>query len=759
MLVEILEEHVGNKSPLATGIDYYIVETCYNGMKMIAHCYNHKTDMVIGKFNAASEENPLYTFIDKAGNEISWYYEKTTEKNGTKVSIPAKRINRDKFVQAVKSQLLYFSQIRFIVVNEDGYKEDVNFKAKVLHNSRNIVISDNSYYSKPHILIVKDFDSSEAISYGYVDFREMEMEELFSSIGIKATIRSTMRDEKTGEEILLQEGISVVPSRESIIWDDHTRNYIINKFKEVQEEASDIVTESLKEEDILLWIEAANNALNNSGSNPILHRLSKVIDKTSISPIFNNTKIRFSSNPSNFFDGFEIRKITKTKDWNTGKLKLERESATLWPHSTDCIYYKTGDTVREKDFYLLATSVGTNDFNKAFFTITPIELDKFLEGIKIPDFKKTLSPEETEALKNKYEKEKVDKRELLVKYLQESKRFKVYEDVEVPEDWRKKFEEDENFEVEAVKKAKQASPAELRKLEEKTVCYTLKDFEYARNDKPRYEWKKREPKIGDLVTTQNIYYGLGEEELEIKKAFAIVNVSAVESKPIFYKVATGNKKHFKAQKSINSFFKKITSDNIITMAPELINWYTAKLIHKKRYKFSFLSNYRIFNEDMFNAYSLLTQFEDTYYSAYLGKTNEFKNIEVEKDLSEMCDKVLELELYSKDHTEEEVKIKSAEIFTVEYKSGKAVINEYYDLLLKVEEYCESIYPLFNEVTFLISQIANITPEQEHLVKEIIEAKHLQDYKIDSVLLNPVVISVEDESEPEQQPVAEHFIEE
>jgi hypothetical protein len=287
---------VGSKSPLSTGVDYYTMVTCYNGFIFKANIYNHKTDYLIGKYNLETgKENKEFKFGD-----FIMYGEESNSKNYTQYIIPSKRFNRDKYTTAVKSQLLYLDKVEFFITDEDKTRREINFKAKILYNSENIIISDNTFYSKPHILITKDKSSTEAICYGYLKFEEIELEQLYSSVGIKCQIRSTYIDEDTNEEILLREGVEVTASRESIIYNDETRKYIINKFSDVQEEASKLVETKLKDDDILSWAIKASTVLNNSGNDLILHRMSKVIDKTQISPKFNNTQIRFKESVESF---------------------------------------------------------------------------------------------------------------------------------------------------------------------------------------------------------------------------------------------------------------------------------------------------------------------------------------------------------------------------------------------------------------------------------------------------------------------------
>jgi len=328
------------------------------------------------------------------------------------------------------------------------------------------LISDNSYYSKPHILIVKDFDSSEAISYGYVDFREMEMEELFSSVGIKCTIRSVIKNEDTGEEQVLQEGVSVTPSRESILFDDHTRNYIITKFKEVQEEASQLVSDKLKEKDFLAWIDKASNALSNSGSDPILNRLSKIINKEEINPIFPGTKIKYLSNPNAMFPGFYIKEVFLANEYKNGRYesRLKREFAnTGWINPT-LIFFKDADTDREKDHYLqsYASSLGYSKF----YLVEEMAEDLYIGSPKLNKDRSLFSEEELDAIEEKHKKSRLDAKAEIWQLYSSSKHFKNYSEVDIPEDWLKTFRDKNKEEEDTVEhvKIKALSPKEQRAL-------------------------------------------------------------------------------------------------------------------------------------------------------------------------------------------------------------------------------------------------------------------------------------------------------
>jgi hypothetical protein len=62
---------------------------------------------------------------------------------------------------------------------------------------------------------------------------------MYGSIGFKCPMRQTYRDE-SGKEIVIQEGVSVTPSREKVIWNDATKAYILSVIEKATEEASQL---------------------------------------------------------------------------------------------------------------------------------------------------------------------------------------------------------------------------------------------------------------------------------------------------------------------------------------------------------------------------------------------------------------------------------------------------------------------------------------------------------------------------------------
>jgi hypothetical protein len=203
----------GNKVALSTRCDFYQVETVHNGKLFKFNCGSHKFESMISKFNMETEGiNDYVIFNEGTEEETVVYYEKTESKNYTKITVPVKRINRDKFEHAVKSQLLYFDNIVFKIVEEDGRSRNVPIKANVSYTSKHLLISDTYLYNKPHIVIVRDTSESSTtgVCYGFVSFEELEMNSLHGPVGFKCPIRQVITHDD-GTETVVSEGVSVTP--------------------------------------------------------------------------------------------------------------------------------------------------------------------------------------------------------------------------------------------------------------------------------------------------------------------------------------------------------------------------------------------------------------------------------------------------------------------------------------------------------------------------------------------------------------------
>lgn len=350
---------LGFKSPLATA-DYFHVETNHNGRKFKFTCFSKKTDFTVPAFDMVlGQPNEFITLRDKDGTEHQIYYEKTSEKNGTTIRIPAKRMHKDKFLHAVKSQLLYFNDVKLYVETEDGYRSEEHFQAKRLYESSNIMVSDNRMYGRPHILLVRDFGEethTNVVCYGNIEFLEMDMNQRFGKVGIKCPIR-TVVDNADGSQTVLQEGVSVTPSRETVIWNDQTKDFIKKQFDEAANEATAFVNQQLSsEKDLLSWLRKASEVKHsvwNSDAGP-LGELSKVIDIDDVELKYQQNNIQVTIRP-----GFKLQSATGLifklwqREWKNGKQRLTgTDMESIYNLGKYPVYMKGVNTSYVKNAYL-----------------------------------------------------------------------------------------------------------------------------------------------------------------------------------------------------------------------------------------------------------------------------------------------------------------------------------------------------------------------------------------------------------------------
>lgn len=740
----------GAKAPLATECDYFTIESCWNGKKVIANCYKYKTDFIISKFNLETgKENELYTtdlIID--GEAIQIYCEETDSKNYTKVTIPSKKINRNKYKEAVRTQLMYFKDVYFKIIDEDGDSEDINFKCKVLYNSTNIVVSDNNYYNRPHICVVKTEDDNEFINYGLLEFGELELEQKYGAIGIKCTPRVVI-DNGDGTETILQEGIQLSPSRERVVFNENTKNYLVSKFNEVVKEASGLIEKELVETDFIQWLSKASKALSRFDNNSVIGKMSGIIDKEDISPIYNKSKISFKQNPNLIFDkyGIQARLVRKVEHYRE-KAKIDRSPISDWSYwNPEHIYIQTEASSNTKDFYI--TTVLTNG---SFILLKEDELDKFLESISL----KTNSETDFMNLQKDHEDKMLNHRTEVLNALYASKFLKVYEDVIVPEDWKKQLEESEE-KIDSQGNVVSLTPQEKRKLEQKIVVQTLKKTADSNGiSGSNFNFTKQEPKIVDFQADTNVYYGTEEDKELLHIAANILDtrfnihnmndwrVSRNSSAYItsFYltkfklvKVAEViAKKYCKTLNKIQSLFYNLNTTNLSMETTEHIrDWYTAKLIDEQIDKLKFFYHFDTINKDLADIYQEVYKFTTSNFYKRDHANNTLYG-EKYKEVSIMLNNMKELQLFVIDHQDnsELIAAKAQELFSIDSIKNASVLNmDMYNKFNLLISYAEEVYPLLNNVNPLLenNDKDKLTADCERLIKEFLALKKLDTFKI------------------------------
>lgn len=237
---------IGAKSALSTGVDCYYMESSYNGLLTKWNIYSASVNSLVPQLNLTTGQDNPTVMVGK--HQV--YAEVVPEGsigNYTKLVIQVKKHKQQAYIDAVKSQLMYFDNIRFSIVDKEGNSTTIPTKAQILYENKHLVVAKDTLYNKPHIII-------NGVNYGLIDFRELELEDKRGNVGIKVEI----------------EDVFIAPNRESVIWNDVTRKAILNRFNDAAEAATEMLNKKLKVNDYLEWqrgVIAARGRLHSTADN------------------------------------------------------------------------------------------------------------------------------------------------------------------------------------------------------------------------------------------------------------------------------------------------------------------------------------------------------------------------------------------------------------------------------------------------------------------------------------------------------------
>jgi len=514
---------LGAKVALSTGVDFYTIETVYNGKRFKANCFNYKTDFIIPKFNLVTGQiNPSITLSD--GSTV--YYEDTIDQNWTKVSFGVKSHNSSRFREAIEEQLNYLDNVRFYEQVGDGLLLEREFKSKIIYNSKNLIVSTNNYLRKPHIVIVKEAGAATGINYGYVDFRELEMQDLYGAVGLKCPVKQSYIDDN-GEEVILQDGVEVTPSREKVIWSDATKVFIQKLIDAAADEVTELVEKELLETDFLKWLDTcrqviggrATNKHSDDPSERTLAILSNIIDTKAIKPKYHpNPSIKFTS-ISSTLNGFSVKIHNQKKNNKMSDLKMKTEfeytsdKIDHWDQIGDRkVFYRTGNANKYKDFYLYQK-------HGPFITIKKTNLNYLEDNIN----NSSLVPAAVASYQAEYDK-KLGNQNLIEPLIKASQLYLNYDEIELPDNIKELFDGAE--EAAAIQESGVSlTPEERRKLNSQIVAYTLRpdNHRHAGNHYYDYVWDKVEPTLRTVInSTIPTYYGTDEDANKLKLAAAVL---------------------------------------------------------------------------------------------------------------------------------------------------------------------------------------------------------------------------------------------
>ena len=481
---------LGAKVPLSTGVDFYTVETAHNGKLFKMNCFAYKTDFLVGKFQADGH----ITFSD--GTKVN--YISTNQPNFTKISFGVKRHNRTKFVDAVQDQLNYIDNVYMKYIYEDGTEMDRSVRSDVLYNSDNLIISDTWAWRRPHIVMVKSPGATTGINYGFVDFRELEMEQLWGAVGIKCPARQAYVDDE-GNEVVIQDGVEVTPSREKVIWNEHTKKYIQGAIERAAQDAANVISEQLDEDDFLTWIKKCSEVIYmNNNNDSVLRQLGEMVDKENIKPKF-RTGITFAA-PGGILKGYKVRNVSRV--WKDGKYQIQREEVGWGSVNWDNLYFVKGNPVARKDLYLMN--------NGTLTLITEHHMTNMMNDDKV--------------------QQKIDSINLHMasnwELIKDCPLLKFdYDEIEVPADFDEAMETKQQQE-DLKNRYRYMTPEERRSMANEVVLYTLRrphagDRKWC-NNFTDWTWDKVEAPLQLIQDTDiETYYGTSEDEAMLQLAATI----------------------------------------------------------------------------------------------------------------------------------------------------------------------------------------------------------------------------------------------
>jgi hypothetical protein len=601
--------------------------------------------------------------------------------------------------------------------------------------------------------LTKDVGAPTGVNYGFVDFRELEMQQMWGPIAFKCPARQVINDPETGEEIVLQDGVDVTPSREKVIWNENTKAYIKSVIMAAADEASEIVQEELQQTDFVSWLIACKQVLSKADSGSVLGRLSNIIDQEQLKPKFGPDPRLKNESVKALFRGMKVEVVTKSRDYSSGDDTIERVAIENYSQLRENNIFIMGEEnhSKYKDMYLI------HECDGPVICIKPIE-----------DWEPStvVSPESIKA-----NKKALAKRFRVLQLITESTHSRNYDDMEVDEEWLEEYK-DEIAKAKEVAQFENITPAERRKIEERMVAYT---FRY--NDKHwhssgsdnHYIRDKIEPKVKDLMKTQRTtYYGTAADDDKLMVACGMVHPFAPRvhdvykdilryrtgdddrvfffdtpavrfdntrhvipttttkddgtvyhntnfdwDTPQIIRVSQSNVKHISMNpnvKHIDEFFLQLTPNGGYTMDEYAIKWYTAdkmKSITDKTYLYCL----KDINPDLFEKYEAVYNAADVdlRVSQWMKDT----------DIFPMVEKIVEMHNFCKDNDDAAaIQQKSRELFVLDIPEAVGQDQELMDKFDELEEWSEGVHTLLNSIEYISYSPNSDESLDQDLIKEI-----------------------------------------
>lgn len=704
---------LGSKSGLSTGVEYYTMVSWYNGKEYKFNIYMDRFYSTVSRFNEETgEENQCEVWkakrfsedgsIEEFDNLI--YYNKTNRKNGVSIILDVKNPirNKQKYIDAVKSQLNYFDSVRLFEQYEDGSdKREIHFRTDILYKDSHLIIPKDNYYAVPHLVL-------NNVVYGPIDFSEMEMDAKRGNVGIIGDPSE----------------IDVNQSRESVRYTEKTRDSIKKYLDKAITVAQNHIEVGLEEskEDFLKWVVTCKNLKSKDANDNIFNRLSGLADLSQIEFKFGDTGISYSQN--NFKKVFEGFKITRTiVEERNGIFKTNTSDIHSWgDFNPETLFFRSSMSERISPIvmgYIYKEVIKNN----VIYLITPEILES--PTFELGSLDLGIKPTNIESLKP---------------ILEVCEGYRVYDDVEVPDEFLTKHKEVQAaFEKEVEEKAKIESMTEkeLRKKNGKILYH----YFTSSNKNLREEYitkKKSEISIDECnnLRKENTIYGTSEDIPLMLSLLHIANDHKYESANCYSLGTTGHLDFMVVAKDVVKYIDthathvkkalQLIEGTKISIMGKIKEYNTAKLFNHvvESIDFKYLSLFEMVDIEAFEAYSELCVFvKGNGYGHSLS--NRTANAE---DVNSYLTSLAKFQLFliENEGNVEAIAEKSKELFnTSEIDNCDALNLEYYAKFKALEDYIENMKALLAPYSNALSGY-NFKFSDE-AIREYIQLKGIPNY--------------------------------
>lgn len=722
------------------GVPYYQMNSVHNGRRFRMLIYSRHWESIVPETNELGIPNDYINFynkdgsvlLDDAGNERKIYFEWTDEKNYMESVVSCKKHYITDIRNAVQSQLLYFSNVDFKIIDEGGGMEIVPVQAPILFEDEALIISDNNQFSKPHIVI-------NSVSYGYVNFEELELEQSNGNIGIKVS---------SGE-------IDVTPNRENVIWNDTTREVVLKRFKQASKAAKRIIMESFQQEDFKEWLGACAGVFgwgnSVSAKTPGIRAL---IQLQNIAKVKGGTHPEFKPNPAikytgympDMFPGLKVRlvKMETIKRKKGTVEEVTRFELTAVSGLFEYPVYMQGiNSSLKRDEYLLrlhpsgfivirdpkAINIGIEDESET--NIKELELSGTVD-----------EKEFVESLKKGTGKSNTNDGKLTIPLLIEG--YPRYEDVKIVEL------------TEAEKPKAEETAEERRRREKRIVIQTPRG--------PDQLWHKVEPKVEVLDTIdKEFYWGNNDDRDGIKLAATITshgfnkggnrranelniddkvlphwqkmgidttswrwqsallyNWGDPDAKVLLGVIAQENNKYLQDEHfHISEFFNRI-DEGVITMADALVKWNTGRIINQLISPMGYMEGMDRFDKQKYAAYKELQAYASEHYVSIHGSGLPTMIVEHLDKVAQLQDEVRSCKSDDNVYIASVVQQLFGDNAADTVTDARAYIPELVDKARELSEWTRPIQPMLQLVDRMKNNWETWSLEHEEAVREYID---------------------------------------